>query len=103
VCGGPSKGMSVLYSTLHCLIQYGSDNIAEYSSTLSENAICNGDLDFFIIDWDSVARKTNIAILVLSNLRCSSITKQVLWFMESTLNPVPRTNQYITMRIKFSI
>jgi len=31
------EGTSVLYNTLHCLIKYGSDKIADYSSTLSEN------------------------------------------------------------------
>ena len=33
------EGTSVLYNTLHCLIKYGSDKIADYSSTLSENAM----------------------------------------------------------------
>ena len=33
------EGTSVLYSTLHCLIKYGFDKIADYSSTLSKNAM----------------------------------------------------------------
>ena len=78
MCGGPSKGTSVLYSTLHCLIKYRSDQIAEYSSTLSENAICNGDLDFFIIGLYPQPPYDSNLTPFLSHLNFSFFTIEVL-------------------------